>query len=148
MDHPWPLFHFIFNLFKQTIQILQVNVKKCPSSIRWWDINSRPLEHQSSSKRLDLWQSLYASKLRLQSRKCEQLTSNERKMFIRLATGLTRFQKTSLCTIEILSSETLFRFGKKKELYEMKQLSITLTEGFSLHDKNTTVCWHIRFLSR
>ena len=25
----------------------QLNVKKCPSSIRCWDLNSRPLEHES-----------------------------------------------------------------------------------------------------
>ena len=47
MGHPWPLF-VKFWLFKQTIQLLQqINVKKCPSSIRCWDSNSPPLEHKS-----------------------------------------------------------------------------------------------------
>ena len=42
-------FSFIFGLFKQTIQFLQqINVKKsCPSSIRCWDSNSWPSEHES-----------------------------------------------------------------------------------------------------
>ena len=40
---------FIFGLFKQTIQFLQqINVKKCPSSIRRWDSNPRPLEREST----------------------------------------------------------------------------------------------------
>ena len=42
-------FLFIFGLFKQTIQLLQqINVKKCPSSIRRWDSNPRPLEREST----------------------------------------------------------------------------------------------------
>ena len=42
-------FLFIFGLFKQTIQFLQqINVKKCPSSIRRWDSNPRPLEREST----------------------------------------------------------------------------------------------------
>ena len=48
MDQPRPLFRF-FGLFKQTIQfLLQINVKKCPSSIRRWDSNPRPFKHESS----------------------------------------------------------------------------------------------------
>ena len=44
-----PGFFFIyFRPFKHTLQFLQqINVKKCPSSIRHWDSNSRPLEHES-----------------------------------------------------------------------------------------------------
>ena len=35
--------------YKQTIQFLQqINVKKCPSRIQHWDLNPRPLEHESS----------------------------------------------------------------------------------------------------
>ena len=42
-------FLFIFSLFEQTIEMLQqINVKKCPSSIRCWDLISQPLEYQSS----------------------------------------------------------------------------------------------------
>ena len=41
-------FLFIFGLFKQTLQFLQqINVKKCPSSIRCRDLNPQPLEHES-----------------------------------------------------------------------------------------------------
>ena len=49
VGQPWPLLSFIFGLFKQTsLQILQqIDVKKCPSSIRCLDSNSRPLEHES-----------------------------------------------------------------------------------------------------
>ena len=47
MGQPRPLFH-LFLSFQTTLQILQqINVKKCPSSIRCWDSNSRPLEHES-----------------------------------------------------------------------------------------------------
>ena len=46
MGQPRPLFH-LFLSFQTTLQILQqINVKKCPSSIRCWDSNSRPLEHE------------------------------------------------------------------------------------------------------
>ena len=39
---------FIFDLFKQTIQFLQqIYVKKCPFSIRCWDLNPRPPERES-----------------------------------------------------------------------------------------------------
>ena len=43
------LFLFIFGLFKQKIQFLQqTNVKQCRSTIRSWDTNPQPLEHESS----------------------------------------------------------------------------------------------------
>ena len=45
MGQPRPLFIY-FRLFKHTLQILQ---QKSPSSIRCWDLNSRPLEHESPS---------------------------------------------------------------------------------------------------
>ena len=42
------LFFIYFRLSKCTSQILQqINVKKCPSSIRCWDSNPRPLKHES-----------------------------------------------------------------------------------------------------
>ena len=35
-------------LFKETLKFLQqINVKKCPSSIRYWDLNPQPSEHES-----------------------------------------------------------------------------------------------------
>ena len=38
---------FNFCLFKQTIQILQeINVKKCPSSIRYRNLNSQPSDYE------------------------------------------------------------------------------------------------------
>ena len=43
-------FSFIFRRFKHTIVkivLQQINVKKCPSSIRCWDLNPQPLEHES-----------------------------------------------------------------------------------------------------
>ena len=43
MGHPRPL-SFIFGLSKQTIQI---NVKKCPSSIRCRDLNSQYSDYES-----------------------------------------------------------------------------------------------------
>ena len=47
IGHPQPLFIY-FRLFKQTLQFLQpINVKKYPSSIRCWDLNPQPLEHES-----------------------------------------------------------------------------------------------------
>ena len=47
MGQPRPLFH-LFSSFQTHITILQqINVKKCPSSIRCPDLNSRPLEHES-----------------------------------------------------------------------------------------------------
>ena len=47
MYHPRPLYVY-FRLFKQTLQFLQqINVKKCPSSIQFWDSNSRPWIHES-----------------------------------------------------------------------------------------------------
>ena len=41
-------FLFIFGLFKQTsLQFLQqIYVKKCPSSIRCWNLNPQPSEHE------------------------------------------------------------------------------------------------------
>ena len=44
------LFFVLFSVFfKQTLQFLQqINVKKCPSSIRRRDSNPRPFEHESS----------------------------------------------------------------------------------------------------
>ena len=45
---PTPASFHLFSSFQTTLQILQqLNVKKCPSSIRCWDSNSRPLEHES-----------------------------------------------------------------------------------------------------
>ena len=42
------LFFVYFCLFKQTIQFLQqINVKKCPSSIRHWDSNLQPSDYES-----------------------------------------------------------------------------------------------------
>ena len=42
------LFFIYFCLFKQTLQFLQqINMKKCPSSVWYWDSNSQPLEHES-----------------------------------------------------------------------------------------------------
>ena len=50
MGQPWPLFLIIFGLFKQTIQFLHKNnVKKCPSSILYRDLNPQPLEHECPS---------------------------------------------------------------------------------------------------
>ena len=47
MGQPRPLFVY-FRLFKQTLQFLQqINVKKCPSSIRRWDSNSQPCDYES-----------------------------------------------------------------------------------------------------
>ena len=43
------LFLIYFRLFKHTLQFLQqINVNKCPSSIRCQDSNSRPLKHEYS----------------------------------------------------------------------------------------------------
>ena len=44
MGHPRPLFRFIFGPFQTNINTIlqQINVKKCPSSIRHWDSNPRP----------------------------------------------------------------------------------------------------------
>ena len=44
MGHSRPLFRLLFfSLFNQMLQFLpQINVKKCPSSIRRWDSNSWP----------------------------------------------------------------------------------------------------------
>ena len=42
------LFFIYFRLFKHALQFLQqINVNKCPSSIRCRDSNSQPLEHES-----------------------------------------------------------------------------------------------------
>ena len=42
------LFFVYFRLFKQTLQLLQqINVKKCPSSIRHRDSNSQPSDYES-----------------------------------------------------------------------------------------------------
>ena len=46
------LFLIYFRLFKPTLQILKQQKryeKKCPPSIRCWDSNSQPLEHEFSS---------------------------------------------------------------------------------------------------
>ena len=44
-----PLFRLFSVCFKQTIRFLQqINVKKCPSSTRHWDLNPQPPEHESS----------------------------------------------------------------------------------------------------
>ena len=44
--HPRPLCHLFSVFSKQTIQILQLNVKKCPSSIRRWDSNTQPSDYE------------------------------------------------------------------------------------------------------
>ena len=47
MGHPQPLFH-LFLSFQANITILTTNkCEKCPSSLRRWDLNSQPLEHES-----------------------------------------------------------------------------------------------------
>ena len=47
MGQPRPLFH-LFLSYQTHITIFTVNkCEKCPSSIRCWDSNSRPLEHES-----------------------------------------------------------------------------------------------------
>ena len=44
------LFFIYFRLFKHTLQFLQqINVKKYPSSIRYWDSNPRPFGRESPS---------------------------------------------------------------------------------------------------
>ena len=46
------LFFIIFLVFftQTSIQFLQqINMKRCPSSIHWWDLNSRPSDHESPS---------------------------------------------------------------------------------------------------
>ena len=49
MGHPRPLFRLFLLSFKQTIQILQqIQVKKCPSSIKCRDLNSQPSNYESS----------------------------------------------------------------------------------------------------
>ena len=47
MGQPRPLIH-LFSSFQTNITNFTTNmyVKKCPSSIRCWDSNSRPLEHE------------------------------------------------------------------------------------------------------
>ena len=52
-----PLLLFIFCLFKQTLlQILQqINVKKCPSSMRRWDSNPQPSEYESPPTTTGPW---------------------------------------------------------------------------------------------
>ena len=49
LNGPTPAsFSFIFGLFKQTIQFLQqINVKKCPSSVQYRDLNPQPLGCES-----------------------------------------------------------------------------------------------------
>ena len=47
MGHPRPLFH-LFSSFQTNITIFTTNIcEKCPSSIRCWDSNPQPLEHES-----------------------------------------------------------------------------------------------------
>ena len=47
MGQPRPLFCLFSVFFKQTLQFLQqINVKKCPSSIRRRDSNPRPLDRE------------------------------------------------------------------------------------------------------
>ena len=47
MGKPWPLFVY-FRLFKQTLQfLLEINVKKCPSSIWRRDLSSKPSDNES-----------------------------------------------------------------------------------------------------
>ena len=49
MGQPRPLFVYFQSFLKQTIQISQqINLKKCPSSIRHWDSNTWPFKHDSS----------------------------------------------------------------------------------------------------
>ena len=48
MGHPRPLLHLFLVFFKQRMQISQqIYVKKCPSSIWYFDSNSRPSEYES-----------------------------------------------------------------------------------------------------
>ena len=49
LNGPTPAsFSFIFVFFKQTLQFFQqINVKKCPSSIRRQDSNSQPSDYES-----------------------------------------------------------------------------------------------------
>ena len=49
LNGPSPASFFVyFDLFKQTLQFLQqINVKKCPSSIRCRDSNPGPSEYES-----------------------------------------------------------------------------------------------------
>ena len=48
MGQPRPLFHLFSSFFNQISQFLQqINVNKCPYSIRCRDSNSRPLKHES-----------------------------------------------------------------------------------------------------
>ena len=52
MGQTRPLFRLFSVFFKQAIQFLQqINVKNvmCPSSIQCWDLNPRPLKHESRS---------------------------------------------------------------------------------------------------
>ena len=48
---PFPAtFSFIFGLFKHQYNFLQqTSVKNDPSSMRYWDSNSRPLGHESAT---------------------------------------------------------------------------------------------------
>ena len=50
LNGPTPApFSFIFGLFKQTsIQLQQINVKKCPTSLRHRDSNPQPFKHELS----------------------------------------------------------------------------------------------------
>ena len=48
MVHPRPLFRLFSIFFKQTIKILlQINVKKCPTSVQGRDLNSQPFDYVS-----------------------------------------------------------------------------------------------------
>ena len=50
MGHPRPLFR-LFRSFQTNINTIlqQINVKKCPSSIRRWDSNPQPSDRESPS---------------------------------------------------------------------------------------------------
>ena len=49
MGHPRPLFRLFLVFSNQQFCFKQINVKKCPSTIRRRDSNPRPFEHELSS---------------------------------------------------------------------------------------------------
>ena len=83
MGHPRPLFR-LFLSFKQTLQfLLQIYVKKCPSSIRCRDLNPQPSDHESppittTPRLLLLTRQKFAKIMQLQQQRLfEQKTSSE-----------------------------------------------------------------------
>ena len=66
-------FSFIFRLFETNINTVlqQINVKKCPSNKRCWNLNPQPSEHESPpittrpglpSKKLEVRRAFYSTK--------------------------------------------------------------------------------------